>query len=286
MWHREMFRDAYHYFKEALRLGQEVNDSHVVGYACTWLAWTCVELGRLQEALDFAEKAQKIVHEDNSDQDIYFNSLAAFGNVNWRLGRGQNAYEAGSKLIEFGRHNLNIPSMVMGHCCQGFKFLVTGDLAKASSCFEEAIAVSADPWYAMFPKLALCYSRIVNSYFNKIDETLWQIIHFSDDHGAEYIGTPSKVFLGVLLAAKGDLRDGMKLLKWGERTWKANGCRVRRAECVYILARLHARIGQRRDGGLKKNFNGLRNFVFLLINAPFARRRAIHYYLLVIQEAQ
>lgn len=286
MWHREMFADAHRYLTEALRLGEETHNLQVVGYACTWLAWSCVEMGRLQEALGYAERAQTIARQVDSDHYIYFNSLAAFGNVNWRLGCGHAAHEAGSRLIEFGREHSNIRSMVMGHCCRGFSHLVDGDLAKAGQCFEEAVQVSADPWYSKFPKLALCYARIFAGEFQGVEETLRDIISFSDHHGAEYIGTPSRLFLGALLAAKGDLSGGMKLLEWVEKTWRANGCRVRHAECLYLLARLYARIGKREGGGLKRLFSSLGNFAFLLRNAPVARRKAVRYYAQLIEEGQ
>jgi len=286
MWHREMFNDAHHYLLEALRLGEETSNPKVVGYACTWLAWSCVEMGRLQEALDFAERAQEIALQHNSDHYVYFNSLAAFGNANWRLGCGQKAHEAGSRLIEFGQQNSDIRSVVMGHLCRGFSHLVGGDLAKAGLCFEKAVQVSADPWYSKFPKLALCYARIFAGEFQGVEETLRDIISFSDNRGAEYIGTPSRLFLGALLAARGDLSGGVRMLEWAERTWQANGCRVRHAESLYVLARLYARIGKREGGSLKRLFSSFKNFAFLLRNAPIARKKAVRYYSLLIKEAQ
>jgi hypothetical protein len=43
----------------ALALAEEKNDVAVVGYACCWLTWVCTEVGLLDEAIRYAEKAQE-----------------------------------------------------------------------------------------------------------------------------------------------------------------------------------------------------------------------------------
>jgi len=60
LWARERFRESYEYLLKALELGDQINDLEVVGYACTWLVWTCGELGLLGEAVSFGKRAQAI----------------------------------------------------------------------------------------------------------------------------------------------------------------------------------------------------------------------------------
>ncbi len=38
IWFRERYTDSYEYLRKALKMGEDINDQHLIGYACTWLA--------------------------------------------------------------------------------------------------------------------------------------------------------------------------------------------------------------------------------------------------------
>ena len=57
---RDRGEDSYKYLLNALKLGEEIGDEHLTGYACTWLTWTCADLGLLDEAISFGETNSSI----------------------------------------------------------------------------------------------------------------------------------------------------------------------------------------------------------------------------------
>lgn len=272
MWHREKVREAYEHLLLAVRFGEESGSSQVLAYACTWLIWVCVELGRFQEALEFARRAQSLCRLPDCDHYVYFNSLAGLAYVHVHCGERREALEVCRSLVDFGRNHSNIRSIVMGQCLRGFGHLVGGDIAAASASLEEAIRSSADPWYTQFPRLALCYAKVAHGEYDGIRETLEQIIAFSEERGAEYVGSPAKVLLGAVLAAQGHLAKGMAMIRSVAEKWHAEGNLTRHTQARLIMGRIYALMAQ---GGGKKNLSTLlRNAWFLIRNAPFADRKA------------
>jgi class 3 adenylate cyclase/tetratricopeptide (TPR) repeat protein len=273
IWHREKPNEAFAILSLALRLGEEAGNPQVMGYAYTWLTWTCMELGRLNEAAIFAEKAQKLCQSGDIDPFIYFNSLGGLAYVHFYRGERRKAFEAGKTLLDFGNTHSNIRSMVMGYCFMGYSHLAGGDMAASSACFEEAVRISVDPWYRQFPSLALCYARIIHGEYQGLLETLEGIIRFSEERGVEYVGTPARLLSGAVLAAQGQLGRGVKVLEEVADIWLQSGNRLRYAVSQLILGRVYALMAQ---GSGKKNLAMFfRNIGFLIKTVPFADRKAL-----------
>lgn len=271
LWHREMLSDAYACLLTALKLGEETANRQVVGYACTWLTWTCIEMGRMEEALEFAERAQEICKLPEFDHYIYFNSLAGMAYAQAHRGEKDKTLAASEALLEFGRKHTNIRSTVMGYCMMGFGRLVEGDIDTAVTCYRHALRTSADPWYSQFPKLALCYARVAHGDFEGIREDLEQILAFSESRGAEYIGSPAKALLGAIMFAQGEMTKGLKMLEETALKWFRGGSMTRYVQAQIIIGRIYAAMAQ---GTGRKGFAVLaKNIGFLLKEAPFADRK-------------
>src|SRR4030042_4058289 len=89
---------AFAYLKRALDLGESCRDQKVVGYACTWLTWACVDLARFDEAAAYGEKAQEIEKLFPSDKYLYFKSLGGLGYFHWIDGDFQKGSGVGGLL--------------------------------------------------------------------------------------------------------------------------------------------------------------------------------------------
>lgn len=273
LWHRERPHEAYAILSLARRLGEETCNPHVMGYAYTWLTWTCMEMGSLNEAAAFAEKAQRLCRPDDFDPYIYFNSLGGLAYVYFYRGERRKAYEAGKILVDFGRTHSNVRSMVLGYLFMGYSHMASGDMTACTSCFEEATRISVDPWYRQFPTLALCYARIIHGEYEGLQETLESLIHFSEGRGVEYVGTPAKLLSGAVLAAHGEVGRGVKMLEEVAGTWLKSGNRLRYAVSQLILGRTYALVAQ--GAGKKRLSTIFKNLGFLITTAPFADRKAV-----------
>ena len=68
---------AYEYGFRGSKLGEQSGDHRTIGYAYTWLAWSAQDLGLLEEAIRFAEKASETVKHVPTDHYLYFKPLGA-----------------------------------------------------------------------------------------------------------------------------------------------------------------------------------------------------------------
>jgi class 3 adenylate cyclase/tetratricopeptide (TPR) repeat protein len=244
LWHREKFKDAYHYLSTALKLGEETKNFKVIGYACCWLAWVCTELGMFDDAINLAERAQRICKAGSTDQYVYFNSLAGIGYALWHRGDRRKTLGVGKSLLEFGKSHCNDRIMGMGYCCIGWSHLAAGDISRATSSFQKAIKVSVDPWYSLFPKLSISYGLILDGKTKDAQQHIEKTVEFSQQFGAEFAGKPAHFFQGIVWVKNGRIDQGLKILEELLQDWIANGSKLRATACGFILATIYAHLAQ------------------------------------------
>jgi predicted ATPase len=284
LWHREQFSEAYQYMTSALKIGEENNNKNIIGYACSWLTWISTELGLLDEAVEFAIRAQQIYEAGDGNQYIYINSLAGMGYAFWHKGEKRKTFQVGQDLLQLGQSQSDPRSKVMGYSCLGWSRLIAGDILEATSYFKQAIQVSAAPWYTVFPKLALAYGTILSGRLDDAKELINEIIDFSTEHGAEFAGEPAQFFRGVILFAGGEIHTGIKIIEEKLQAWTDNGSKLRQASCGYILASLYAHIAMKKKKLRKAKI--VKNIGFVLKKVPFATQKAKEYFNIYTEAAR
>jgi len=275
-------KTAYHYQRKALKLGEESADLRVVAYTCSWLAWTCAELGELSDAVAYGERAMQMHRELASEDFLFFNSLGGIGLACYYGGDIAKALEIGRRLIEFGQSVPNIRSLVLGHFTTGCGRLMVGDMQAAAAAFRLAIEVSADPFYAQFPKLLLCLCHVLEGRFDEAEGVIEGILDYSGRFGTEIIGTPARSLAGFVAIAQGRSDPGLKMVESAQNEFLDNGRKFCLASSENITGKMFMQIAQ----GAGMNLTLVRNLKFLLQNVPFASRRAEAHLTRAIQVAR
>ena len=247
-WHRGLFSEARTVLETAIDIGKRNQAPAVIGYANAWLCWVLTELGHPLEALSKARLAQDLWKNKALDHYVYFNSLAGQGYAHWHRGEKKETLATSERLLEFGNRHKNLRSTVLGLCCRGWGQLVDGDLVAATQCFRQAVKISVDPWYAQFPKLALCYGQASAGELTEAKRHLDQIVAFSRRTGTEFIGEPGMFFESAVRALRGKPAPALERMAAQLETWRSNGSRLRYVSCAHILAQVHAALA-RSPGG-------------------------------------
>ena len=170
-------KKAMDLLKKALELGENLNNHKIIGYACTWLTWTCDDLGLFQEGLEYGARAQKISKNVESDHYLHFKSLGAISMSNWKLGEPKRLFKTGKELLEYGKRHGNIRSQTMGHMILGGAHNLVGDIPGFIKCFKSALDVSADTMYDITAKAYLGLAYIQN---NQIQEAKYHLKKLSN----------------------------------------------------------------------------------------------------------
>ena len=243
LWHRHQFSESYQSLIRARELGEQANHPELIGYACSWLSWPCVELGRFEEAIENCNRAEALyVDGFVKDAYIYFHPLMGKGYAYWHMGDARRTGEMGDRMFKFGHRHGNVRSLVGGYCCQGWQNMIIGDIPLAIETFRKAIQISADPWYSQFPKLALCLAAISNGQVEEAIPLLDQMIAFSDSNGTEFVGEPARFFKAFAATIEGRVAEGLETMEELLEQWKAAGSRLRVMICGSVLANIYSQL--------------------------------------------
>jgi tetratricopeptide (TPR) repeat protein len=271
-WARGKTKDSYEYLRQALEIGEEIEDQQVIGYTCTWLTFTSAELGRLNEAIAYGERAQEIYKYHESDQYLYIKSL---GGLAWAYvfkGESNKCFEAGQAHLEYGQSHANIRSLAMGHIDMGFGYFLIGNFPSAIESSKQAIHIRADPIYSQGAGLPLGIYCLNNSQLQEAEDTLQEIVAFNENFGIECFGTPALAYLGILLIAKGQMKQGLRMVEDAQRELAMNGRKAHLALSHYAVGMLYRQIA---EGSAKVSLSvALKNIGFLVKNVPFAKQKA------------
>jgi len=277
-------KKSYEYLNKALKTGEEIQDQKIIGYACAWITWTCADLGLLDEATAFGQRAQRISRSFETDQYLYFKSLAGLGYAYYQRGETKKTLEAGKALLDYGERHSNIRSLVMGHLGIGLSCMLRGDFHSAIERTEIATRLAVDPFYSQLSRMLLGGGYLFTNQFDMTETALEEVLIYSQRFGAESIGTMARIFIGVLLIAKGQMSKGSKLLAEGQRDCLENQWRPMYAFSEYAIGKIHSQIAE--GSGPISLSTMAKNIGFLIKNVPFASKKAEEHFNRAIEVAK
>ena len=271
---------SYEYLCKGLELGEKVGNQKVVGYACTWLPWTCCELGLFAEGIGYGERAQKIAESFPSDQYLFFKSLGGLCFIYFFMGNTSKIFEGAKRLLEYGEINANSRCNVFGHWMKAFAHWSAGDMKSSQKSSEKAIEVSMDPAYSQFPKFTLGMTYFLGGKLQKAEDVLQSVIKFSEKHGEGEMSAICQYILAPILIAKGQMKQGTELMEKTRKTLLRNQRRVQYALSEYILGEVNLQIAT----GPKPTLSVMaKNIGFLVKNVPFASKKAEEHFIKAIE---
>jgi tetratricopeptide (TPR) repeat protein len=255
LWFREKYTDAHGYLRKALDIGEQIQDPKTIGYACAWMSWTCAELGALEEAIVYGERAQEISKQIPSDHYLFFKSLAGVGYACLYMGDMKRAMETGTVLLDYGQKHSNIRSMVMGYFGLGLSFLMGGDFPSAIEVCKKGIQTAQDPLFFQISNMALGMGYAQNGQFQEAKDALQEVASYSRDFGCEGCGTPARAFLGLVSISQGQTEQGLSMIEEALRACLENQRR-------FWYARIEQALG----------------LVYSQMNVPVAAKRAAQHF--------
>ena len=269
---REKLNEGYAYLNKALALGEELENQKIIGYACAWLAFTCSDMGLLDDAVAFGKRAVDISRLFEPDHELSRYAWVGMGMARYFRGESRKAAEVGEFMLDYGQKISDLRFTTMGYSCEGFGHYVAGDLTSAIECFKRAIQVSQDPIYSNAARLLLGMSLVADGQLQEAEKTLEEILAASKDFNFEFLEMAARSFTGIILMAKGDLSQGEKTVIDTLQVWQRNGSRYRCAQLNNALGKFYLQIVQR-DGPKGLSFL-VKNVGFLAKTLPFADRKA------------
>jgi tetratricopeptide (TPR) repeat protein len=278
----ETYVEAYDYFRKSLTIGEELKDELIIGYARTFLIWSCAELGKLDEGYLHRERALELAKEHSSDHVISGVSRGGLATLNLYRGISTPNIEMGRELIDQGQKLSDVRAEFIGHICCGYGYFAKGDFASATESFEQAVEVSVDPYYRQWASLWCGFSYLETLQAPEAEKALKQVISFDEQFGAKTIGTAGRALLGPILVLKGHLGQGLEIIEGVKSEWIRNERKSTVAMGNYNLGKIYSQLA---GGGQNVTLSMVvKNIGFLIKNIPFAAKKAESYFQSAIRQ--
>jgi len=264
-------KESFDYLYKALAIGEKIENQIIIGYACTWLVYSCME-GLLDKGILYGERAHKIANLVESDQYLYFKSLCGMGHIYYQKGECKKVSEIGRILIEYGEKKSHIRSLTVGHICMGYSNETAGDFPAAIECYKQAMAVAKDPIYVHWAGLFLGLSHIQMGQYPQAEEAIQELVDYSREFGCGILGRMAFASLGVILIEKGQMTRGFKMIEESRRLSLQNDREYINALIEYMLGKVYL---QMVEGGKPVPFTTLlKNLVFIIKHVPRAGKKS------------
>jgi tetratricopeptide (TPR) repeat protein len=266
-------KKSYGYLMKSLKIGEEIGDNRLIGYACAWLSFTCVSWGRLAEGLAHAKRALEIAKELKNDLYLYYKPIAGIAFASQFTGHTKDCRELGQLALSLGHEKSNPRSMAIGYISLGTANLIAGDHPAAISDFRNAIEIAGDPFYKHWAVISLAQSLVLNEQFEEAEEHLSEINSLSLKLGwEESLGWLSQTLMAVINIAKGNLRWGLETVKKQIAKSMAIELKPWTAMFEYVVGKVYLQMATGRG---PRDFRFvMQNFVFLVRNLPFAGQKS------------
>jgi len=276
--------DAYRYLKKSLKIGEEANNQRVIGYACTWLTYACAVMDKYEEGYAYWERAVEIAETIENDHYLYFKSLTGIGLSYWQKGDSKKLGEIGKGLLEYGQRHGNIRSQTMGHFGLGGAYNLVGDHSMSIKCFQKAFEVSADTMYDTVAKTYMGLGYILNDQVQEAEAPLKEVVSFYREYDFDWAGMPAQVYLGVVIIAKGNMSQGLKMIEDALKTFIREERKYFIALTEHIIGKIYSQIVE--GAGPISPLSIAKNIGFLVKNVPFADKKAESHFNKAIEVAK
>ncbi len=282
-WQGAKLKDSYRYLHQALALGEQTGNQQVIGLACSFLIKTCAEMGYLEEAVRFEKRTQEMLELFESNPFFYITYYSGKGYIGWFLGDRQRLHESAQGLLDYGQKISSLRCQMVGNLLMGFRHFVDQDMESAVEHTQKVIT-QGDPYHAIFGKLLLGMFLVQRREFERAEDLLTQVIAYSETEQTEYLKTIANLFLGVSLAAQGQLAQGVRLVESVSLELMEFNRSVFASLSEFILGNIFLQIFQ--GSGKKSLAAYCKNFGFLMKNLPFAGKIAERHLTRAVQLAR
>jgi tetratricopeptide (TPR) repeat protein len=277
-----IYVDAYDYIKKSLTIGEELKDERIMGYACTFLIWSCAELGRLDEATLYEEHILALSKKFPSDHVIFGVSRGGLATLNLYKGISTQNFEMGRELIDYGQRLSDVRAVFIGHICCGYGYFAKGDFASAIESFKEAVEISVDPFYRQWASMWLGFSCLETLQVQEAEKAFMEVISFDEQYGSKPLGTGGRALLGPILVLKGELGRGLAMMEEAKSSWIKSERKFAVAHSDYNFGKIYSQLA---GGGQNVTLSlVVKNIGFLIKNIPFATRKAESYFQSAIRQ--
>jgi class 3 adenylate cyclase/tetratricopeptide (TPR) repeat protein len=233
----EELEESRTYLRKSLELGKHIKNPRVMGYANAFLAFTCSNMGILNEAAGFGKTATDIANSIEFDPELFRFALLGLATAYWFRGDSKKTLEIGHQLIAYGQKNSDIRCLTTGHITAANGYMISGNYDPAIQYYQKAKQMSLHPNFSLWVNLIMGWCHLAWGKLEEAEELLLKVVRFDEKFGAGLYGTIARVGLGTISIARGNLEEGLRVSEEISKFYRQKGFRWNYATQRFRLAR-------------------------------------------------
>lgn len=273
---REALQEGYGYLMKSLRIGEKADSDSVTAYACGFLSFVCADLGLLDDAVAYGQRARLLAGRLSADRDLFAIALTGLGQAYWFKGLRKETVETANILHDYGVNHSCLRCQAHAIALEGIGQSISGDFAAAIESYKRFIDFSPDPMLIYVGKFLLGMAYLADNRTGEAMPVLEDVIKYSETYGMDVIGTISQAFHGAAQVAMGRMNDGVQLCKKARGALLAIESNYRYALVSLMLGKVFLALS-RREGDAGILFL-IRNISFIMKNIFSSAKDAEKYF--------
>jgi tetratricopeptide (TPR) repeat protein len=151
-------------------------------------------------------------------------------------------------------------------------------------CLQKAYEVSADIMYDTCAKIWLSMGYLLNNQIEETEAHMKESLKFCNEVRFSWAGMPGQLFYGVILIAKGNMRQGFTMIQDAHNHFIKEERKYYIAVAEHTIGKIYAQIVE--GTGPINLLTIAKNIGFLMKNVPFADKKAESHFIKAIEIAK
>jgi class 3 adenylate cyclase/tetratricopeptide (TPR) repeat protein len=262
--------DANGYLRQALKIGEEIGDQKVIGYACAYLIWGCTEHGLIDEAIGFGERVRQMeIYTKNPD---LFRWTGALSLAYAAKGETLKSTKMAQAAVEYGQKHSITGCIFDGYTCIAYNHFLSGDYPLIVEFLKRALQYEVEPFTYYCAKAVLGMGYTMNGQYEEAQIVLDEIAKLTEENGLLYAAMRIRMCHSLLMVMKGNLSQGIRMFEDLMSQLRSSENWAIYCQTSYTLGKIYLKMIQ---GEGEKSFSLFaKNIGFLIKTLPFVKRKA------------
>ena len=263
--------DGIRYLRQAIKIGEEIGDQKVIGYACAYLAFGCPEHGLIDEGIGFGERVcQMEIY--TKDLELYRWSTCGLSFAYAFKGETLKTSKLAQTLVEYGQKHSITGCIADGYGTIGINHMQSGDLPSAIEFLIKSLQYEVEPFTCNGAKILLGTCYALNGQYEDAQIIFDEVAKFVEESGFLYAAMRFRIGYSLMMVMKGNLSQGIKMFEDLISQLKSNEDWITYCQTSHILGKIYLKMIQ---GEGEKSFSLLvKNIGFLIKTIPFLKPKA------------
>jgi class 3 adenylate cyclase/tetratricopeptide (TPR) repeat protein len=262
--------EGIRYLRQALKIGEEIGDQKVIGYACAYLIWGCQAHGLIDEAIAFGERVRQM--EIYTKDPELFRWTGALSMAYAMKGETRKSTKMAQAGVEYGQKHSITGCIADSYGAITYNHFLSGDYPSTIEFAKRSLQYEVEPftYYCLIGSLAIGYT--MNGQYEEAQIIFDEILKPMEESGHLWGATRGRLFYSLLTVMKGNLSQGVRMLEDMMSQSKSNEAWMIYCQANYMLGKIYLQMIQ---GEGEKSFSLLaRNIGFLIKTIPFLKQKA------------